>query len=367
MSKLISTKQLMYSAAGFIIASSLLTSNLYQFARNASWFSVVLGFTASLIIIEIYTLLSKRHPGLSLIEINDIVFGTVVGKAVSAFYIFYFLSLSYFNTRNLGDFVKSMLLPSTPIMIIFIIFLIICSWAVRKGPAAMTRYGFLLSFVTIMAILFNLVLLLNKVELKNLLPVFTLPVKNYLIGAHIVTMLPFCEIMAFMMFIPFLGKPESFGQALRRGLYIGSATLLMVVLRDTMVLGKFYAIFSMPTFSSIRLIDIGDILTRLEIVYAVILMMMLFFKVSIVYFATVSGISRLFRIDSHQSFIHIIGALVVVYAAASFSSVGEHVKWNMTAAATYSSMFLFILPVLTLVVSAVRGYNQNRLIRPEER
>lgn len=365
MSNVISAKQLTYSTAAFIIASSLLTGNLYAFARNDSWFSVLIGFSASFIIVGIYSKLSKKHPGLSLVEINEVVFGKIVGKAVTVLYIFYFLSLAYFNTRDIGDFVKGMLLPATPIMVIFVLFIIICAWAVRKGPVVMTRYGFLLSFVVIAAILFNTMLLVNKINLKNILPMVTLPLKNYLIGAHVVTMLPFCEIMAFMMYIPFLGKPESFGQALRGGLYIGASTLMLVVLRDTVVLGNMITVFSMPVFSSIRLIDVGDILTRLEIVYAVILMMMLFFKVSIVYFATVSGISKLFNLDSHHSFIIVIGALITIYAIASFPAMWEHIQWNLTTAATYSSFFLLVLPAVTLVVSTARDYKQSMAMKQE--
>ncbi len=345
----------MYAVSAFIIASSLLTSNLYIFAQNDSWFSVLIGFMASISIIGIYTALSKRYPGLSLIDITTVVFGKVLGKIISIFYIFYFLSLSYFNTRDLGDFIKGMVLPNTPIALILVSFVILCAMAVRKGPVVMTRYGFLVAVFSILAILINAILLLNVTELNYLLPVFTLPVENYLI-----TMLPFCEILSFMMLIPAMQKPEEFGRAMRRGLCIGAAILLLIVLRDITVLGKYTSIFAMPTFLSIRMIDIGDILTRLEIVYAVILVSLLFFKVSVVYYATVSSVGRLFETESYRPLIFIFGALIVLYAQASFALLAEHVEWNLTAAATYSTFFLLFLPLLTLIVSWLRGRLNNR-------
>jgi spore germination protein KB len=355
MNNAISAKQLMYSVGAFITASSLLTSNLYYFVKNDSWISVIIGFFASVIIVSVYGSLSDRYPGFSLIEINDAVFGKYAGNAVSGFYILYFLSLACFNTRDLGDFVKSSILPGTPLTVIFIIFISVCAWAVHKGPVNMTRYGMLVAVMAMFAILLNTVLLFNKTEIKNLQPAFELPIKNYLIGAHIVTMLPFCEIIAFMMFIPYMHKSVNFGRAAKGGLIIGGVLLLIIVLRDIMVLGQYNTISSMPTYSTIRLVDIGDVLTRLEIVYAVILMSLLFFKVCIVYFAAVSGFSRLFHIDSYQIFVCIFSVLIVIYAAALFVTVSEHIKWNITAAAMYSTFFILILPVLTLIVSFVRG------------
>jgi spore germination protein KB len=302
-----------------------------------------------------YAALAKKYPGLDLSEINVAVFGKVPGKLLTALYGFYFLSLSYFNTRDFGDFIKGMLLPSTPSTIVYIILMMTCAWAIRKGPVKMTRYGLLLTVVAITAIVINTGLLINKMEPQNLLPVLTLPPLNYLIGAHIVTMLPFNEILAFMMLAPYMAKPEEIGRALRGALVIGGATLLLIVLRDTLVIGKFNAIFSQPTFSTIRLIDIGDVLTRLEIIYAVILMGLLFLKLNIVYFATVSCVRGLFGTSSYRTYTSIIGVLIVIYAAACFPAMYEHVQWNLTAAATYSSFFLLFLPVLTLSVSALRG------------
>jgi spore germination protein KB len=126
------------------------------------------------------------------------------------------------------------------------------------------------------------------------------------------------------------------------------------------VLGQYTAKFSMPTFSSIRMINVGDILTRLEIIYAVILISLLFFKVSVVYYATVSSVGLLFETESFRSLIFIFGALIVLYAQASFAASTEHTEWLMTAAATYSSFFLLVLPLLTLIISWMRGRMKGR-------
>lgn len=342
-----------YAAAAFIIASSLQTRFLYQYTKNETWIPVIIGFVLSFIIISIYGRLARNHPGLSLIHINDAVFGSVLGKIVSAFYVFNFLMLLILNTEDLGDFVKGFILQSTPITIIYVVFLFVCSFASRKGAVAMTRYAVLLTVLYIAAVVINSFFLINRMHLENLLPAFILPVKNYLMSAHIVTMLSYCEVLAFLMFAPYMQKPDEMGKAMKRGLMIGFVVLLVIILRDIIVLGNYTLTTSSPTYNSIRLIDVGDILTRLEIIFAVALMTMLFFKVSILFFSTVSSFGQIFNIEQYKIFIYIFLALVVVYANGMFTSSSEHVKWTNSAPA-YSTFFLFLLPLITLIVSEIR-------------
>ncbi len=350
----INKKQLMFSAGAFISASSLLTKSLYSFLKQDSWIAVLLALFVTFLLVSVYTVLANLFPGSSLIEMNDAVFGSVLGKGVSVLYLFYFYSLAVFNTRDLGSFVQEAILPNTPIVILFVLFVFVCAWAVRTGPENMTRYGALFIFAEYAAVLINSMLLLNETELRHFLPMFTMPLQNYFIGTHIVTMLPFGEIIVFMMFFPNLKDPRDAGSALRGGLLIGVVLTLLIVFRDIAVMGNYLLVSSRPTFSVVRLVNVGEILTRLEIIYAVLLVAMLFFKVSVIYYALVSGISRLLKLQSHKSLVVIFGVWIIVYAQAMFASGFEHMAWNMTAAAVYSTFFVLLLPVVTLSVALIR-------------
>lgn len=343
----------MYSAALFIIASNLLTKSLYQFTKNQSWISVVIALFLGLIIIALYGRLVKNHPECNLMDINEAVFGCIGGKILSALYIFFFLTLTVFNTRDLGGFVNSFVLPATPTNMIYVIFIIICAYAVKKGADKMTGYGTVILFIYITLILFISALLLPKMHPENFLPIFTVPVKNYLLSAHLVTMLPFCEVFVFLMMTQLMQKPQAAGKALRGGLLIGAALTLIIVMRDIAVMGDYTRYASSPTFSTIRLIDVGDVLTRLEIINAVFLMILLFFKTSILLYATVTGVGKLFHIERYDSFTFIIAAFVVVCANFFFKSSSEHMQW-FQAAATYATFFFVVLPLMTLIISEIR-------------
>lgn len=354
MNKRITKGHLAFCVTAFITASGLTTKNLYLFTHKESWLPVIFAFPVGLFIIWIFEKLTKRYPGRTIIEINEEIYGKIGGKIASFLYVFYFFSLAFLNTMDFGDFIKGMILPNTPTALIFGLFMIICSWTVRKGAVSITRIGPLLFFGAITAIIVNTFLLINKMHFNSLLPVFRLPIKDYLIGTHIVTMFAYCESIVFVMFIPYLHNSADFGGAMRKGLAVGVGVMMLIVLRDNTVLGSLINVFSLPTYSVIRLIDIGDILTRLDIIYAAILMSLTFFKVSVLYFSTVSGLGRMMKFKSWDFLIKIIGVFIIIYAFSSFSSTAAHNKWKSGVATTYSSFFILVLPLITLIVSKLR-------------
>ena len=350
----------MFSVAAFIISSSLLTRGVYSFTENEAWLPTILGIITSLSIVAVYLTLAKRHPGASLVEINDAVFGNVLGKPVSFLYFFFFLSLVVLNMNDMGNFIKMMLLPDTPPVVIHAVFIFLCAMAVRKGAVKLTSYGTLFAVVAIVIIAVHALLLINIAEPKNLLPVFRQPLRNYLLGIQIVTMMPYCEIIVFMMYHPYTENSGALKKGLVKGLLIGSAVLLTVVLRDTMVQGNYLKFATLPTFSTIRLINIGDFLTRLEIIYAVTLMTLYFFKISTLYYAAVSCFCRMLKLNQNRSYVTIFGALAVIYTSAMFKSVAEHDSWKMSTAATYSTFFILILPLVTLSVLLIRSFIKKK-------
>ncbi len=364
-SEQISTAQLLFSVGAFIQGSTLLTFGIHVFTKQEAWIGVISGCILSLPIIWMYTVLTKKFPGKSLIEINEIVLGKILGRLFSILYIFFFLSLAFLNTRDVGDFVGSYLLPITPMPVVLIMFIFVCAWAVRKGVKTITSYGTLFVIITFIVLLLNSLLLAKNIKLGNLLPLFSQPLKNYFEAAHTVAMLPICEIMAFFMLFPNLQNTKGAGKALWGGVAIGSATLLMNVVRDTAVLGPLAPLLTSPTFSTIRLINVGNIFTRMEVLYALVLIMLLFFKTSILFYAAVSGISQLLRLDSYKYLVHTFGAIIVIFAIAIFDSGVEHSVWLIEGSGPiYSTFFELLLPFITLVVAMVRGFFGKKEVAP---
>jgi len=356
---------MMFSVGCFIQGSTLLTYLIHGFAKQEAWIGVLLGCLISMPIIWMYTYLAKKFPGKSLIEIHDIVLGRIAGKIFSALYIYFFLSLVFLNTRDIGDFVGGSLLQVTPTPVVLIMFLFICCWAVRKGVKTMTRYATLFVIIAFVFLLFTSSLLISNMKFSNFLPVFTLPLKNYVQSAHTVAMIPICEIVVFFMLFPNFQNAKGSGKALWGGFAIGAVTLLFNVARDTAVLGPYTPLVTFPSFLVMRIINVGTVFTRVEVLYSVILISLLFFKTAILLYAAVFGISQLLKFDSYKFLVPTFAAIAVIFALAIFDSSMEHADYAITgAAAFYTSFFELILPVITLTVAAVRGFSGKKEIVP---
>lgn len=360
MSKKITTKQFTSSVLCFILASTLFTSHFFMYCKNDTWIIVISGFLVSIPIVFMYSAIVKRFPGMSLIEINNAVFGRVLGKIFSALYMLFFSVHLIFYTNDVGTFVKGFLLPKTPMALIIFMFVFICAWAVRNGARSFTRYSAMFCAVTITVILITVILLVKNINVENILPVFSQPVKSYLIGTHIMAIIPYCDIFVFFMMAPELSEPDKFGKSLFKGLIVGAAVMLLIVLRDIFVMGGTVVKYLSPSFEVLRLIDVGDIITRYEILYAVILIALIFFSSSVYYYAITTGISRFFGLSSDKILINIIGVFIFLFGLNAFPTQYAHLEFTITGAEEiFPSIFLILMPVLTLVIAVSRGISSK--------
>ena len=356
----ISSKQLMFSVGCFIQGSALLTGFVAGVTKQDTWIAVISGFVISLVIIGLYNTLANRFPGKNIIQISFSVFGPIFGRVVSLFYVFFFLSLAFLNTDIMGDFYAGYIMPETPKIVFEAMLIFICAWAVRKGVETMTRYSVLFVILAFLVLFFNSILLISSMKFNNFLPAFTLPIKKYVQASHTMAILPFSEIFIFFMFFPNVKNPDGIKKAMYGGLLIGSVTFFINVLRDISVLGSVNALYTSPTFEVVRLINVGNVLTRFEVLYATILVILLFFKVSMVYYAAVYGVAEIFGLRSYRILVPAFGVIIVVLALSVFESAIDSAYWGKNFSAVYSTFFEVILPLLTLIVAAVRKKLKNK-------
>jgi Spore germination protein. len=165
--------ELVFAVLCFVQGTMLRTSYIIDVTKNDSWAMAVSGLLLTLLLISVYSALMRLFPGKSLIEINDIVFGAVLGKAVSILYLFYFLSLCALNTRDLGNFVVSAMLPNTPLVAVITLFLLACVYTLRKGVENLLHLSIIIAIAAIVILVINAVLILKDVRLSFLKPFFT--------------------------------------------------------------------------------------------------------------------------------------------------------------------------------------------------
>lgn len=351
----ISRTQFMFSVACFIQSSSLLTSFFTSITKQDSWIAVILGSIVSIPTLLIYSHIMKTFPNKNLIEINNIVFGPVIGKIFSIIYIWFFITLSAVNTKDLGEFVQKTILENTPSIIIVGSLLLLCSWAIRNGIEIVTRYSLLFTFVAIAIVISTIFLTLDQMEMDNFLPILQEPKMNYIQATHIISTIPFGEIIVFLMFHQNLDiEPKKRRRYLLYGFLIGGLTLLMVVLRDIAVLSRTIELFLLPSYETLRLISVYSTLSRVEALFAISLIILMFFKISILYYISVMGIAYLFKMKSYKSLVLSIGVIIIIYSYTVYPSIIAHMKSGSETAPFGWFVIETILPLVTIIIAKIR-------------
>ena len=338
----------------FLAGNVLLLSLLDNALKQDAWTAIPAGWLLSMPFILCYVHLCKRFPGRNLMEINDTVFGIVLGRIVSVLYVLYFVILLSFNLRDLGDFYIGLVLPDTPMISYLIVVALVSAYAVNKGMVAISRISIFIVINAVFVIVSTAIMLIGNMDMSNFLPMFEASPINLLRGYHIMTALPFCEVFVFMMVMPGVDKPQRLTRLTLMGVGGGAALLLAVSMRNTAVLGNASSILVGNSFQSVRIISIGEILTRIEMLVAIAITLCLFIKITTCHFALVKGVTHVLGLHSGKPLILPLALICVVLSYIAFDSSVAHAAYASKYHMFYPLLPEFILPPLTVLVAVLR-------------
>jgi spore germination protein KB len=351
----ISGMQLMFLAAGFIQGSVLLISFTVSLTGHDTWLVVLSGLAVFIPFAISYALLGKRFRGMNLVQINDIVYGKYLGKAISVYYIVFFMLTLSFNIRDLGDFYTTFLMTETPLIFFLAVFVSVCAYTVRKGIEVLARNSHLFVLITFVIIISTFLLLLPNMHFSKLLPVLELPLKNFIQGTHIMASIPFGELVIFLMVISALKDTKRAVKNTVLGLIMGGVSILLISVRNTAVLGGTETILASPSFQAVRLIDIGTVFTRMDLLIGIGQTIMAYLKCSLFYYAVVVSLSQLLGLRSYLPLVLPVGAIEVILSAIVFKSSVEHILLTINAGIIYSIPAIYVFAPLSLLIARLRG------------
>lgn len=345
---------------GFILGSSILFSPGRQ-AGHMSWLAILLGGGASIILVLLFTTLMYRFPGKTLVEIADTVYGAVLGKLIGAAFIFYLVHLGSFVVRDYLDFLKTAILIETPISVILVVELIVCGYVSRCGVEVLGRCSQMLVILTLFLFFLVTILLLNEFHLERLLP-FYFSWKDMALATYSAMSFPFGETVAFMMIMPFINQRRAMRKTFIVAVIIGVAVLVAAAIRTTIVMGRTAQIFLYPNFYVAKLIDIGDLLSRMEILVSANFLFMGFLKISVLLYGASLGTAQIFRLSDYRPIVFPVGVLMFIVSIMNFQNFAETMEFVAVIYHLYALPFILGIPLLTLVVALIRGLPKKEMI-----
>lgn len=356
---IISSSQLLFMIIGFIQAGNLLLAFSSGVLKHDGWLALIAALVLSIPIALSYAVLSNQFPGKNLVQINDLIYGPYLGKLISISYIMIFLSLVSLNLRFFSDFLITYIMPETPIWAILIILTFVCAWAVRGGIEVIARCSFVIVAIASIIILSTTVLMLGDMELKNFLPIFDLPLKDFIHGVHIIFSIHYLEIVAFLMVMAYVNKSNQVKFSMLAGLVLGAFSILILEVRNIAVLGRVSEIVSSPSFITVRYLSVAEVFTRMEMLVAIMLIMTVFLKVSILYYGVVIGTAQILKLRTFVPLVIPIGIIAIILAMISVDSSMEMFDLGKNFWPIFIVPFLLV-PVLSLLIARIRGLPGKR-------
>lgn len=358
--EIISQKQGIGIMVLFIVGSTLVLGAGSE-AKQDVWLAILIAVLMAAPIFFIYARLLSIFPGKDLYEILENIFGKIPGKILSVLFIWYAFHLGSLVIRNFTEFITIVSIPETPQYIIAIFMILLCIWAVKAGIEVIGRWTAIMLPILIGVILFVSILFANMLHFENIKPVLYdgfEPVFNTAFSAFA---FPFAETVIFTMVLQHLPRNSSVYKVYYWSLAIGGATILMVGVRTLLVLGSpNVSIMYFASYSSVRLINIGDFLQRIEVSVTMIFILSGFVKINMCLYAASSGIAKILNIHNYKQVVAPIGLLMMILSITIYRNSMEMFTWAVKTYKYYALPFQVILPLIIWIAAEIKVHLAKR-------
>ncbi|MCR4431602.1 MAG: endospore germination permease [Tepidanaerobacteraceae bacterium] len=355
----ISSLHLTATIAVFIIGTSVLLPPARD-AKQSEWLAVSAGMIMGLLYNAMYVMLAVQFPGRIPIEYNDIIFGRYLGKAISALQLWFAFHLGSLVLRNISEFFVS-IMPETPIIAFAVLMMLVCASAARNGIETIADCGPLIMLICFLTLFFDISLGMKDIKVSNYLPLLNMSLNKFFRESYGAASFPFAETVIFLMIFPFVKKREELMTSTLKGVFLGGAFLILEIIRNIGVLGQIEDIYTYPTFEAVRLIDVANIVTRLEIAISGVFILTAFMKLSALFYVTVLGSAHLLKMRSYLPLVLPVGSMMILLSLINFDNVVENIEFAARIYPVYSFPFELLIPMISLLVAKFRRLSINKL------
>lgn len=358
----ITKNQFLFSVACFFMSPPLLLAILFKNAEHEAWLISLagagLGFGAACMIMALYRL----NRGKELAGICQAALGKTAGRFLAALYLLFFFFRLCSDVSQVSGFLSTYVLPETPIPVIIAVLVTACTVSAHRKAGPLCGIAFWLFLLVAVYTVGSIFLLRDKINPENYLPLFSLESGRYAGSAAVTAAELFSGLTVFLV----LFNEETGRDDLRRpvltGYGLAALILVLAVFRDGAVFGPFSEFLTAPSLQSARMINIGEILSRVELLYVLLFVFAVFFKIALSVYAVSKLLAAITGCDGTESFVWPVGILLFGASVISFRSYAELTEWGEKYMAFYLWIFEGILPAVLLVsCAAKRGIRNLRL------
>lgn len=324
-------------------------------AHKDIWISIILATSLGILTSFIYTRILYCFPGKSLFDISEIIFGTFIGKIVSLLYILFAFHLASLVFADYVQFVGTVSFTETPRLIIIAFPALFCILGLKLGLEGIGRFAKLVYIPICIFIFIWIVILIPKMHLDYLLPIFEDGVKPIVKGTFSLFSFPFSETVIFMCIFDCFKRNKSICRVYIISILLAGVIILLTKTVVVSVLGiDLYTRHYFPTYAAARRAAIGESIQRIEIIVGLMFSVGGLVKVSVCMLAVCKGICSVLCFDDFKFLVTPIVLLNVAFVFIAYKDITQLSAWHLHIWKYYSFPFQVIIPIIMLALSKIR-------------
>lgn len=349
----ISEKQLVFLMVWTIVATGILylPITIGMHVTKDAWM-IPLTFTASIFIALLATSIGSKYPDKTIIQYAPTIMGKLAGKVIGLVLILWFIIVCSIALREFGDFMD-ISLPRTHMIIPMGILVLLACYAVRSGLEVIGRVSEILFPFVFISIFIVVMLVTGEMKLERLLPVLEEGILPVLRGS--MTPISFGgEIITILMLIPFLNRPGAARKSSVFAILIVASIGMQIETITTAVFGDVRSRLLFPYFHLIRMIDIGDLLQRLDIVFVVVIILGIFVKITVLLYCSVLSAAQWANMHTYRPIVFPMGVIISAFSLVFFDNIIELIYFLDNIFPAFALSTELGIPTILLIFNYIR-------------
>jgi spore germination protein KB len=356
----ISSNQLGVLLFSYLTGSSIVNipGPLIASAKNGAWISLLLALTAGFLLLLCMLYLNRLYPQYSFIELSRELLGYwITGGLVIVLLVPFMIYMCTGITLDIGLFLKSSLMRETPLYIFCGFIFGLAALTVRCGIEVITRMFTLLVTIVMLFTVAVWALALPDYHVNLLLPIIPDGLMPVLKGAYTSYGFPYAEIFLFLFLFASVRKDEQrkLGKPLILALFLNGGTLIISTLSTLMIFGPLAGDRRFSLFEVARIVEVQEIIQRIESVIGMSLIAGSYMKVTITLLILNKACIELLKLRDQRILVYPL-TLICYLIAINFTGDARWINMVSVIQPLWITV-AFVVPLLLLTgVAAVKHF-----------
>lgn len=327
-----------------------------QQAKQDAWIGAFIGLFFSLLLVKLYNSLGRFMLNTTLIEMIEKLLGKWIGSIVSISLVYFTFITSGELLYYVGEFMVTQIMPETPLAAISILFVCIVIMGTRLGLETFARSAEIFFSVFVFLFIILVAFVSPQIKFQNIQPVFEAgigPILGSLL--HFISIFSLSSVVLLMIYPASINQPGAARKAFYKGIIIGGIALFIIILLTILVLGASSAARHLyPSYLLGKKINVGGFLQRIEAIMAFMWIITIYYKMIILFYASVTGLSQILKLKDERPLTLPLGMLMVIVSLIIHPDVTHLYSYNEKIWLPYVATYGLCLPIVLLVFIKLR-------------